>query len=200
MELAAQPRTVIGKKLTALRREGLTPGNVFGKGMASTPVQLSTAVLERVLLHAGTNDVISLKVSAGPGAPAVIHDVILRHVERAPLTRQVLHADFFRVSASTAMEADVRAILVGEPPSVASKTAALVAAQTTFRVSGLPGLLPSSITVDLSEMTALQLRLKDITLPEGITLVSDPEAVFVNLVAVRGVAAPGAAAEAPASP
>ncbi len=193
MELAAQPRTVVGKKLTALRREGLTPGNVFGKGMASTPVQLSTTVLEKAIMHAGTNDVISLKVSAGPGAPAITHDVILRHVERAPLTRQVLHADFFRVSATTAMEADVRAIFVGEPPSVANKTAALVAAQTAFRVSGLPALLPSSITIDLSELTALQLRLKDISLPEGITLVSDPEAVLVNLVGMRGAATPTAA-------
>ena len=61
-ELQVQPRVVVGKKVAALRRSGVTPANVFGHKLESTAVQADTAVLTRLLKGMTRNAIVNLKV------------------------------------------------------------------------------------------------------------------------------------------
>ena len=50
-QLAAQPRTVLGKKVSRLRRQGLIPANIYGFGGEPTPIQVEEKQLERLMHH-----------------------------------------------------------------------------------------------------------------------------------------------------
>lgn len=198
MDLRAEPRVVLGKKVAALRSRGLTPGNVYGPGIASQPVQVPTADLRRVLEATGRNDLVTLRVGVGPRPQE--HQVMVRRVDRSPVTGEILHVDFFRVPQDEPVTAEVDLVLVGEPEAVHLGAATLVHGQTTAHVSGLPQHLPSSIEVDIRGMTG-PLHLRDVPLPPGITLLSHPDTVVASLQPVRGVevhAAPAAEAAEPA--
>ena len=74
-ELVVEARQVTGKKVAALRRAGILPGNIFGKGIESESIQLQTELLEHTLKAAVANEVIDLKVGNGTARPVVIHKI-----------------------------------------------------------------------------------------------------------------------------
>ena len=74
-ELVVEARQVTGKKVAALRRAGILPGNIFGKGIESESIQLETELLASTLKAAVANEVIDLKVGSGTARPVVIHKI-----------------------------------------------------------------------------------------------------------------------------
>jgi len=61
-ELAAQPRSVLGKKVSQLRRKGLVPCNVYGRSQQSTPFQAVERDLKQVVRAAGHTGLVSLTI------------------------------------------------------------------------------------------------------------------------------------------
>ena len=61
-ELKASRREITGKKVRFMRRDGLTPLNLYGPGVESLPLQAETALLKRLLSKVGRNALVSLKV------------------------------------------------------------------------------------------------------------------------------------------
>src|SRR5688572_12326791 len=106
IKLAAQPRQVLGKKVTSLRRAGLTPGNIFGPGTPSVAVQLVTRDVERLLAHVSRTSLIALDVE---GTEPVT--VLVRGVARRPTNDELFHIDFYRVSMTHTLKAAVPIML-----------------------------------------------------------------------------------------
>jgi len=71
LELQAEPRTVLGKKVAALRRGGLTPANIYGHSLPSRAVQVPTLELSQLLRRAGHTQLVRLQV-AGEAAPRMV--------------------------------------------------------------------------------------------------------------------------------
>ena len=92
------PRSVIGKKVKQLRREGFVPVHVYGRGVESQALQAETQVLRRVLPRVGTNIPLSLELDGDKGE----NICFVREVQRHPVTEDVLHVDFLRVDVSRA--------------------------------------------------------------------------------------------------
>jgi large subunit ribosomal protein L25 len=92
-QFSAEPRTVLGKKVGALRRSGITPANVYGGGQPSTAIQLETKGLQRQLVALGKG---SAAVVAIGGAP---HKVIVKDWDVHPVSSEVIHVDFQRASS-----------------------------------------------------------------------------------------------------
>src|SRR5205814_2330857 len=82
-------RTVLGKKVKALRREGVTPANIYGHKLESLAVQAPTPEVTHALRTSSRNAIFDLTVD-GDGAtrPAVVRDL-----QRDPVTGRVLHSD-----------------------------------------------------------------------------------------------------------
>lgn len=202
MELNLQRRTVIGKKVAALRRRGLTPANLYGKGLASVALEVATADLNRLLTHADRNQVITLRVGASPAEVAMSYDVVVRETQREFGNGPVKHIDFYRINVNEAIEGQVAVQLVGEPALVASRGATLAPGHATLQVLALPGAMPSFIEVDTSGLTleVEVLRAKDITLPAGVTLVSELETVLAQLIPNRTTESKDGAEAAEATP
>ncbi|MDQ2682139.1 MAG: hypothetical protein M3Y37_01295 [Chloroflexota bacterium] len=90
MVLMAEPRTVLGKKNGALRRQGKLPGVVYGPGYDQTvQVQVDAKELMRFYLNIGLNKPFTLKWDGGQ-ARVVIREVQMNHLGNVPV-----HVDFY---------------------------------------------------------------------------------------------------------
>ncbi len=202
-ELDVQTREVVGKKVAQLRRTGFLPGNVYGHGLDSVAVQVSTEDLEHTLKAAVANEVIDLKIAGERAA----RPVVIQKVQRHPLTSGVLHAEFYQVSLREKMRADVPLIVVGKSEGIDTYNGVLVHALEALHVEALPLDLPSRIEVDITPLRRLEdtIHIRDLVVPEGVTVLMDEDAVVVKVASPRvsteeGEEAPAAAAEeAPAA-
>ena len=181
-ELQATTREILGKKVNALRRSGLTPANLYGHGVKSIALQLETPALRKVLSRVGQSSLLSLKVDG-----ATPRLVLIRGVQREPRSGELLHVDFYQVKAAEKLRASVPLVPVGEAPMVKDLGGTLLHNLNSVEVECLPTDLPPSLEVDLSSLTNYDqaIHVKDISLPDGVTLLSDPEELVARVAAPR---------------
>ncbi len=180
-ELLVNKREVLGKKVRFLRRQGITPVHVFGHNVESMALQCDTAELRRTLAQVGMTRLISLKVDRARRP----RNVMVREVQREPLTGELLHVDFYQVSMEEKIRVEVPIVPVGESPALKLKDNFLTQELNSLTIECLPDEIPNSIKLDLSSLTEAEqaIHVKDITLDEGITILSSPEQLVVKVSA-----------------
>jgi large subunit ribosomal protein L25 len=177
-ELKAAPRDVLGKKVRALRREGLTPANIYGSKVDSTAVQVSTEELRHVIKTAGRNDIVYLRLDGDEPRPTFVRDI-----QQNPVTDAILHVDFLQISLRDKVRADVPIHLVGLAPAVDTLDGILMHGLDHVSVEALPTEVPSVIQLDVSALVEINqaLHVSDLELPEDVTLLTDPEQVVAKV-------------------
>lgn len=182
-DLSVEPREVVGKKVAQLRRSGFTPANVYGNGLDSVSIQINTDVMDKTLKAMLANEVIDLKIAGEKDS----RPVVVQKVQRHPLTSRVLHTEFYQVSLRTRMRADVPLVVVGTSEGIETYNGVLMKAIETVQVEALPLDLPSQIEVDITPLAHLEdtLHVSDLSVPEGVTLLTDPEVVVVKVASPR---------------
>ena len=178
LELTLDARDVHGKANKRLRRAGIVPGIVFGKGEPSTPVQVDGKVFETLYRQAGRTSVVNMRL---PGASATT-SVIIKSVQRNPLSGGAIHVDFLLVNLKQEMEIDVPLVFIGEAPAVEETGGTLLHNLSSLHVKTLPNDIPHEITVDVSVLVNLDvaIHVRDLNLnrdlvqvlTDGDTLVS----------------------------
>ena len=91
--IEAQERTVFGKKVKALRREGLLPAIVYGSGIDPVAITLNTKEILQTLRVIGANTLVTIKLGKKE------HLVLVRDIQREVIKRDLLHMDFQEVSS-----------------------------------------------------------------------------------------------------
>jgi len=184
-ELTVEPRQVTGKNVAKLRRAGVLPANVFGKGIESVALQFETEQLTQLLKTMTANEVLDLKID-GERAP---RPVIISKVQRHPVNSSFLHADFYQISLREKMKADVPITVVGQDASEAMNTynGILMMGIETVSVEALPLDLPTHFEVDISGLANLEdtLHVSSIVAPESVTILTDPEVVVLKIASPR---------------
>ncbi len=196
VELKASRRQVLGKAVKQLRRQGLTPANIYGKGVQSLAIQVSTHDLWHLLRHAGRHEIVYLQVDGEEERPCFI-----RAVQKDPITDELLHVDFQQVSLTEKVRLEVPLHLVGEAPAVDRYGAMVLQLLDVVLVEGLPTALPPFIEVDLSRLDAPDsvIHVSDLQPPPGVTILTDPEMVVARAV-VEAAPAEEEAVEEEAAP
>lgn len=168
-----------GTALSALRHSGYIPAIVYGAHQASTPISVEGRAFDKILREAGEATVISLSGIGAP-LPTLIHEI-----DRDPITDHPRHIDFYAVTKGEKVEVAVPLSFAGESAAVAAG-ANLVKVLYELEVRADPMNLPHDITVDLAALVAVDDRIhaKDIKLPSGIELVTEPEEVVALAQAV----------------
>jgi large subunit ribosomal protein L25 len=181
--LTAAPRSDLGSRPSGrLRRDGKVPAVVYGLG--SDPVSIS--VPSRELAHilageAGANALINLELDGD----SVL--TLARQIQRHPTRGDLVHVDFIRIRRDVAVSADVPLHLVGEPEGVRDG-GLLEQLVFTITVEAMPGNIPNSLELDVSELNiGDQRRASDLTLPADVTTHLDPETVVAQVAAPRVV-------------
>lgn len=167
--LKAEPRTVLGKKVKKLRREGLLPANVYGKGLASVALQVSMDDFKTIHKEVGETGIIDLQFD-GKTKPVLIKSLQMNFETRTPL-----HADFFQVNLKEKIKAMIPVVLTGEPQAVAEKAGMLLQTLNDVEVEALPEKLPEHIEASVEHLAAVGegITVADLKAPEGVAILSD---------------------------
>jgi large subunit ribosomal protein L25 len=188
IDISAEPRTILGKKVKQLRAQGKTPAHVFGHGVESAPIQVETKVLLEALRHATSTTMVNLKV----GSRGKAQSVFVRYVQYGIIKHEPLHVDFFAVRMDEKMKASVPLVLRGEAPAAKSTELMLLHPYANVPVEGLPGNLPEALAVDISHLEEADQTIyaRDLQLPEGVTLLLDPDELLVKVQMTRAALEP----------
>jgi len=114
-----------------------------------------------------------------------IRPVIIRHVQRHPISYEILHVDFYQVSLTEEMTVDVPLVFVGEAPAVKTLGAVLIQSVDAVTVKCLQQDIPREIEVDISGLEEMgdTLHVSDLQLPLRVHLLTDPELVVAKAAA-----------------
>ena len=192
--LAAEPRTVTGKKVASLRRAGKLPAVVYGHGHPSQPIQVDAREFELLRRRTGRNALLDLGLGKGKPTP-----VMLQHVQEHPVTRRPVHVDLFVVNVSEDITVDVALAFVGESEAVRADGGTLLHQRETVSVRALPDALPPVIEVNIASLVDFDatISVSDIEVPQGVTILTDAAEVVARVQAPRVAEEPVVAAEAP---
>jgi large subunit ribosomal protein L25 len=189
MDLAVKERTVFGKKVNALRRDGLIPAELYGHGVPNVHLSVSAKEFAKTYAVAGENTVITLAVGTEK-VPAIIY-----HVERHYLSGAPASIDFYQVRMDEKITTRVPIEFVGESLAVRDKGAIINKAMVEMEVEALPNDLPHQLTVDLSLLDDIDktIYVRDVVVPKGVTFLVEGDTAVATATAPRAeeeIAAP----------
>jgi len=173
LELTAEPRDVLGKKVRRLRRQGIVPANIYGHG-AARAIQASARALDHLLAHGGRTGLITIAVDGHS------ETALLKEVQRDPRSGNLLHLEFQAVSMEESVTSLVPLRFVGESTAVTKLGGVMTHPRSEVHVTARARDLPESIEVDLSSLVELNdaIHLSDLSVAESIKLVDPPEEVL----------------------
>lgn len=189
--LTAAVRTRTGKGASRqARREGRVPVVLYGHGTEPQHLEINARDYAAVLRNSGTNAVLTLDI-AGKEQLALTKQVVVH-----PIKRNIEHADLIVVTRGEKVTVDVSIVIEGDAVS-----GTLVAQDTnTIQIEADVQSIPESLTVSVEGIEAgTQILAGQVELPQGVTLVTDPEVLVINVVAAptaEDLAAEGSGEEA----
>jgi large subunit ribosomal protein L25 len=159
-----------------LRREGLVPGVVYGGDGEPLAFSVDDQILRNTLAHSGA--ILEVSVDGGQSTPVLVKDV-----QRHPVRGYAIHVDLLRVNMNEAIQTTVVVDLVGGDEAPGVVQGGVLAQETReITVEALPGDIPETIEHDVSGMEINDtLTLGDLSAPNGVTLLDDPETVIASV-------------------
>jgi large subunit ribosomal protein L25 len=196
--VSAEKRTETGKNVNRrLRVAGRIPGVVYGGKGEPMAVAVSPKEIGAVLRSAsGENTLFDLDLGGSR------RKVILKEYQVEPIKGRLLHADFYEVALDKLLEVKVHVEITGTPVGVKVQGGILDFVTREFQIEVLPGDIPESIEVDVSELLIHQgVRIRDVAQGAKWTPVSEPDTMLAHVVPLKAEEAPAAdAAAGPAVP
>ncbi len=149
VKLPARPRTAMGKQgAKHTREDGQIPAVVYGEQEETLSLQIdATELRAAIATPSGRNVIVQLGVDGVDVTPAVIRDMA-----RHPITREILHIDFMRISENKPIQIRVPVLLTGESAAVKEGRGILDHAMREVEIRCLPRHIPMNIQVDVSEL------------------------------------------------
>ena len=182
LNLAAEPRDLIGKKVASLRRAGRLPAVVYGHGVGSENVSIDSHEFDQLRRKAGQNALIDLSVHGKKARPVLVHGVQVHPVNRRPL-----HVDLFLVRMTEELTVDVPLVATGISNAVENLNGTLMHQLESVRVRALPDHLPQSIEYSIESLVDFDavVKVSDLTIPGDVTLLTDSDEVVAKVLASR---------------
>jgi large subunit ribosomal protein L25 len=173
--IVAKPRTVTGKKVKKLRREGYVPGVIYGQS-EPVKIQMDVLPLRRALRIAGTGQLVEIDID-GKG-----YTVLAREIQQHVTRRDILHVDFLEVDMASTIRSEADLISVGESPLTESGEGIIAQVLFSVEIECLPDALISQIEFDIStiETTDDSINVADLAVPEGVDILTDPETLIAR--------------------
>jgi len=181
LNLKTSNREVSGKGVKLLRLQGITPLHLFGHGVESLALQAETTTVEKSISQAGETRLIYLTVDKERKA----RPVLVREIQRDPLSRRLIHVDFYQVKMDEKVEVEVPIILVGKAPALDVKGNVIQQELESLTVEAFPDKIPTHISVDVSSLAEAGhlIRVSDIKVESGIDISTHADRVIVTVVA-----------------
>lgn len=173
-QLTASVRTETGKGASRrARREGRVPAVLYGHGTEPQHLVLPAREFAAVLRNSGTNAVLTLEIEGTE------QFALTKALDIHPIRRNIQHADLLVVRRGEKVTVEVNVVVEGEagPDTMVNQDA------NTIEIEAEALSIPEQLTVSVEGAEiGTQINAGQIELPAGVTLVSDPELLVVNVV------------------
>lgn len=172
-QLAAKPREKKGKEAAKkLRNEKRIPAVFYGPDSEPVMLSIDEAELKKLLRSAAAENIImKLNIETENGTQGKM--VMLKELQSDPIKGKYLHADFYEISMDKEITMNVPVVLINTPVGV-NNGGILQHIRREMEISCLPGSVIEQIEVDVSGLDIGEsIHIRDITLPEGITLTQE---------------------------
>jgi len=180
LTLSAQPRQLAGRKVRQLRNRGLTPVVVYGKTQQAQSLQVDERFLDRTLQSGGLSRLVQVNVDGGEN-----YNVLIRSVQRHPVTHRLLHADFYAVNKSEKQHVNIPVVGVGKPALLATGMM-IYQNLDSITIEALPSDIPLNIEVDISSLSLENsITVADLPQIHGVTYTAEPEEHVFSMMATR---------------
>jgi large subunit ribosomal protein L25 len=179
------------------RRRGFVPAVVYGGAEQSLAISVDPKALLRILhSEAGSNTLVLLKLPNGQDARVLVKDY-----QVDPLTRELLHADFYRVAMDQLLQVTIPIVIKGEPKGVKQQGGILEFIRREIEIECLPADIPEHVEIDVTELMLHQgVRVRDLEAGAKWKSTSDPDLMLLHVIAPKAEEAPAAAAAEAATP
>lgn len=196
MELSAQTRTIFGKHVKRLRREGFIPAEIYGRGATNRHISVPLKTFSRVYKDAGENTMVTLVVDDAHRVPVLIADV-----SRHPITQTFLAIDFREVKQDEKVEVAVPLRFIGEAPAVKNGLFVMTTL-SEVEVEALPHHLPRQYEISLVpfETAGQSFAVKDLPELTGVRILTPIHTIIVTVVEKMKEETPIASPVSPETP
>jgi large subunit ribosomal protein L25 len=180
LKIEAQPRDITRRKSRQLRRAGQVPVVLYGPATESMNLQVNARALGRVLQQGASSQLLTVDVAGGESL-----NVLVREVQRDPVSHSYVHADFYAVDMTEEQQVSIAVHGLGEPEEL---TIGLMMYQAldTVEISALPSAIPSSIEIDVTGLTMENsITISDLPELDGVTYLGDPDETVFTLITTR---------------
>jgi large subunit ribosomal protein L25 len=181
LKLTANPRTETGSRASRrLRREGLVPGVVYGKGNQATAFVVEDREFRRLLREGARGHLVDLTVGDDTAVPT-----LLKELQRDPIRGDLIHIDLQEVDLTATVDSPVPVVLTGSAVGV-REGGVLDQTLREIVVRALPSDLPEAFELDVSELDVGDtVNVSDLVAPEGVEVLGDPEASIASITLPR---------------
>jgi large subunit ribosomal protein L25 len=168
------------KELSTLRAGSRIPAVIYGGENPPVNIALSEREFMDARKKGGVNAILRLKHAKGE------ETVMVKELQRHPVTDRPVHADFQRISLTQKIDARVPLIVVGIATGVKDFGGMLAIDLRELRIKALPTKIPQNIEVDVTALGLHEaLHVGDLKLPEGVEVVDDAKAVVVHVTIAK---------------
>jgi len=181
MEIKVKQRTILGKKVKNLRRQGFIPAELFGHGIKNEHLTVPAKEFLKIYKEAGETSMIELIKENGEKVP-----VFIANIQRHPISGEFLTVDFHQVKKGEKIKTKIPIEFIGESPAV--KTGGiLVKALNELEIEALPQNIPHKFEINLEILENIHqnIRVKDLKTPPGVKIITDPETTIVTVTESR---------------
>ncbi len=179
--LQAEHRTVTGKQVRQLRRQGLLPAVLYGHKFEATPISLKAHETALALAGISQSAIVTI-VLDGKELPALV-----REKQKNYIRNEFIHIDFQVVSRTEKLRTNVSIELTGVSPAVKDYNGVVVSGVTQVEVESLPQDLPERFVLDISKLTNIGdgIYVRDLEVPAGVIIHEEPEEMIVIITAAQ---------------
>jgi large subunit ribosomal protein L25 len=182
MQLNASTREPLGKRTRRLHRQGKLAAVVYGHNSKPTALVLDRLEFQKVFVKSGRTHLVDLVVDTDR-----TEKVLVREIQTHPRRLGPIHVDFYAVNLQEKITVEVPVHLTGESAAVKRGDADILQPIHALRVECLPTDIPEAFEVDLTPLEEIdsELRVSDVSVPKGVTVLVDPEELLVKIVHKR---------------
>jgi large subunit ribosomal protein L25 len=173
--LKATRRTVTGKQVKALRRQGILPGVLYGHAIQPTAIAMNAHEASRLLAGTSSSTIVTVDLEGEP------HAALVREKQKDYVRNTLIHVDFQVVSLTEMIRAAVRIETHGTSPAVKDFNAVIVTNLNQVEVEALPQDLPERLVVDISKLVAIgdAIYVRDLVISDKVILHTPVDEVIV---------------------
>ncbi len=173
--LKATRRSVTGKQVKALRRQGRLPAVMYGHKVDPVSISLDSHESSLVLPRVSSSTIVTIDLEGEQ------HAVLVRERQKDPVKGTLVHVDFQVISLTEKIRAAVRIEVHGLSPAVKDYNAVIVNNLTEIEVEALPGDLPERIVVDAGKLAQVgdAFYVRDLPVSDAVEVLTDADEIVV---------------------